>query len=145
MKNLVLSLFLAFTITGLFVFSVTSVYAVQPSGKPQACDPSNPGKAIGNKHCEVNNGTPLTACDTSGEKDENGTPIDSNPDGKIDYWELLDHQTIGATIENVQTWISISEDNVNHNDSINGFIDTQSEVSKLNDFMASQGVVAPCI
>jgi len=129
----------------LFVFSVTSVYAVQPSGKPQACDPSNPGKAIGNKHCEVNNGTQLTACDTSGQKDDNGTPIDINPDGKIDYWELLDHQTIGANIENVQRWILISENNVNHNDSINGFIDTQSEVSKLNDLMASFDIAPPCI
>ena len=145
MKNLVLFTFLAFTIIGLFVFSVTSVYAVQPSGKPQACDPSNPGKAIGNKHCEVNDGTKLTACDTSGEKDENGTPIDINPDGKIDDWELLDHQTIGANLEAVQTWISESENNVNHNDSINGFIDTQSEVSKLNDFMATTFSIDPCI
>ena len=129
----------------MFVFSVTSVYAVQPSGKPQACDPSNPGKAIGNKHCEVNDGIQLTACDTSGEKDENGTPIDINPDGKIDDWELLDHQTIGANLESVQIWISISENNVNHNNSINGFIDTQSEVSKLNDFMATTFSIDPCI
>jgi len=145
MKKLILFTFLAFTITGLFVCSITSVYAVQPSSKPQACDPSNPGKAIGNKHCDGTNETPqLTACDTSGQKDENGIPIDANPDGKIDKWELLVHQHIGANLQNIEDWISFSENNVDHNKYINGFIDTNSEVTQLNTLISGLGI-EPCI
>ena len=146
MRKLIQFTLLTFGIFMLMTSLVTmNSYAEPPIGKPQACDPNNPGKAIGNKHCEGTGETSqLTACDTSGQKDEDGTPIDTNPDGKIDQWELLDHQNIGATLENIQTWISISEDNVNHNDSINGFIDTNSEVNQLNNLLTTIGI-DPCI